>query len=68
MTNEALEIITKLSTYLSENPQIRFGQALVNLNIIEMEYQSRNIHTSIIDPFFDSDKQILERINKDLIK
>ena len=64
MKIEHAKILKELTTYLEENPSIRFGQALYNLNINEFasiadpeseKFQLRDIHS-------DSDKQILERM------
>lgn len=65
MKKEHEIIITKIKQYLETYPDIRFGQALFNLNINQFDVNSplfdhyflRDIHT-------DSDQQIIARIEK----
>lgn len=53
------EILIELAKYLTENPDIRFGQALWNLDILFWrDKMSGKIH----DPHADSDEEILKRI------
>ncbi|WP_271768084.1 hypothetical protein [Aquimarina algiphila] len=68
MKKEHRKILEHISTYLSENPEQRFGQAIFNLKINEFideedlmnpKYQLRDIHN-------DSDEKILERIESQL--
>ncbi|KAA1241023.1 hypothetical protein [Aquimarina sp. RZ0] len=68
MKKEHQKIIDHISTYLNENPEQRFGQAIFNLkinefieeeNLINPKYQLRDIHN-------DSDEKILERIESQL--
>ncbi|GAA0728517.1 hypothetical protein [Aquimarina litoralis] len=68
MKKEHRKIIEHISTYLNENPEQRFGQAIFNLKINEFidekdlmnpKYQLRDIHN-------DSDEKILERIESQL--
>ena len=66
-------IVKILSDYLDENPEIRFGQALFNLNInafIDLNVPPGNaigrsaLASELRDPYNDSDIIILERIQK----
>ena len=52
-----LEVLTK---YLEENPEIRFGQALINLNILQNE-KDKNV---VFDPFSDESVDIYKRMSK----
>ena len=52
-----LEVLTK---YLEENPEIRFGQALINLNILQNE-KDKNV---VFDPFSDESVDIYQRMRK----
>ena len=52
-----LEVLTK---YLEENPEIRFGQALINLNILQNE---KDKHV-VFDPFSDESVDIYQRMRK----
>jgi len=57
------EILQTLKLYLDNNPQIRFSQALVNLNIIEQELDKQgNLITK--DPFYEEPIDVLNRIKK----
>lgn len=66
MTEEQQLILLAIEEYLTVNPNLRFGQALFNLDIVgfknsenpeESNYAIRDIHA-------DSDHAILERISK----
>ena len=61
MSNEAMEIIEKLTMYLNDHPGVRFGQALFNLDINEFQKDGSLIYRDIYN---DSDKQILDRMKK----
>ena len=52
-----LEVLTK---YLEENPEIRFGQALINLNILQNEKDK----PVVFDPFSDESVDIYQRMRK----
>ena len=52
-----LEVLTK---YLEENPEIRFGQALINLNIL----QYKKDKYVVFDPFSDESVDIYQRMSK----
>ena len=52
-----LEVLTK---YLEENPEIRFGQALINLNVLQNE-KDKNV---VFDPFSDESVDIYKRMRK----
>ena len=57
-----LQILNKLHDYFLEFPDIRFGQALANLNIIE--YDRTKLTPEVIDPFFEESVDTLEKVNK----
>lgn len=50
-------ILDKLTQYLHKYPDIRFGQALVNLNIVKF-----NKYGSVDDPFYEESKVTFERM------
>ena len=52
-----LEVLTK---YIEENSEIRFGQALINLNILQNE-KDKNV---VFDPFSDESVDIYQRMRK----
>lgn len=63
--NEAKqEILNIIANYGKENPNLRFGQILFNLNINEFKEDSEEIR----DIYNDSDKKILERIQSRIKK
>ena len=55
------KILEKLAIMIEKYPDMRFGQLLVNLNIIQTDYEGR-----IMDPFFKESVNILEDINNAL--
>lgn len=57
-----LQILKKLHDYFLAFPDIRFGQALSNLNIIE--YDKSKLTPEVIDPFFEESVDTLEKVNK----
>ena len=65
MKKEHQEIIDRLSKYLEESPDIRFGQALFNLNINQFadELLPSNKDFLLRDIHSDSDAKILKRMN-----
>ena len=52
--------------YFLAYPDIRFGQALANLNIIE--YDRTKLTPEVIDPFFEESADILEKVNNTIEK
>ena len=54
------KILKVLTKYLEENPEIRFGQALINLNILQNE-KDKNV---VFDPFSDESVDIYQRMHK----
>ena len=54
------KILKVLTKYLEENPEIRFGQALINLNILQIE-KDKNV---VFDPFSDESVDIYQRMSK----
>lgn len=66
MNDVHVKIMEAVSKYLERNPELRFGQALCNLNIIEFadkKNPERKGHL-LRDIHNDSDEKILERIRK----
>jgi len=64
MKPETQAILQILTQYLTENPQIRFGQALGNLNINQFanpRYPNQESY-KLRDIYQDSDVDILKRI------
>lgn len=61
-----LQILNALRDYFLSYPDIRFGQALANLNIIE--YDHSKLSPEVIDPFYDESIEILKRVNDTLEK
>ncbi len=63
MTKEQEQIIKSLSEYLDKYPEIRFGQALFNLNINEFEKPNKFFgENKLRDIYNDSDLKILSRM------
>ena len=59
--NKAL--LATLGAYLEAHPQIRFGQALVNLGIIQYDVTDYG-DCKVIDPFNEEPVDMLARISK----
>lgn len=57
------EILELISEYLAKNPQQRFGQALFNLSINQIE-ENNNENFKLRDIYGDKDFEILERIKR----
>ena len=64
--NANLQILNKLRDYFLAYPDIRFGQAIANLNIIE--YDRTKLTPEVIDPFFEESADILEKVNETIEK
>ena len=66
MKKEHQEIIDILSKYLEKSPDIRFGQALFNLNINQFadELNPDNKEFLLRDIHNDSDAKILKRLRR----
>jgi hypothetical protein len=63
MRKEHKEILALISDYLEKRPELRFGQALTNLEVLEFADESfPPKHNVLRDIYNDSDKSILERI------
>lgn len=63
MKKEHLEILERIYDYLSQpgSDQLRFGQALMNLNIVEETPENRD-HLSIL--WNSNDKYILKKMKQ----
>ena len=59
--NSNLEIVNLLIDYLIKNPNQRFGQALMNLNVLP-----RQENSELADPFYEEPEKTLERIQNTL--
>jgi hypothetical protein len=66
MSKASLEILNILGTYLKANPDIRFGQALVNVNIIGIKVKESKIEVE--DPYYVDDEDILKKIKEGIQK
>lgn len=55
-------IAQELVLYLNNNPEIPFGQALVNLNIIK--YKFTNNEVSVRDPFYEESEDTFKYLTK----
>ena len=59
LINQRKEILSLLEEYLEEHPKIRITQAIMNLHIVQ-----RKRNRILLNPFYDTDEDVLERINK----
>jgi len=60
-----LLILTKLATYIANNPDLRFGQALFNLNIvIGFNADQHDPHYVWKDEFYLEPGEILKRMKE----
>ena len=64
--NANLQILNKLRDYFLAHPDMRFGQALANLNIIE--YDRTKLTPEVIDPFFEESVDTLEKVKNTVEK
>ena len=64
MKKQHSEILKLISTYLEENPNQRFAQALFNLGITEFKKNSAEFE--IRDIYNDADNEIIKRIELNL--
>lgn len=64
MTKEAEEILHNLEKYLHKNPEMRFGQALFNLNINQFadEKIPESKNFLLRDIYNDEDEKVLRRM------
>ncbi len=74
MNEECKTILDVLTKYLTANPDIRFCQALVDLNINQIDrspvISGGMIRTNEIkDNYYDTNHQVLDRLNgQELVK
>ena len=61
-----LQILDKLKNYFLAYPDMRFGQALANLNIIE--YDRSKLTPEVVDPFFEESVDTLEKVKNTVEK
>jgi hypothetical protein len=66
MTEENRQILQIITIYLEKNPGIRFTQMLCNLNINTFADKVDPSKKGFLlrDPYYDSDKDVLERVLK----
>jgi hypothetical protein len=57
-----IKILMSIQKYLEENPDIRFGQALWNLGIINWAFNEFKESAFIEDPHKKTDEEILNSI------
>lgn len=67
MTREQETILAIIKQYLTDHPNMRFGQALVNLNIVQVTtpedpMRAEDYVPRVQDPFYNSDVDILKRM------
>jgi hypothetical protein len=60
------EIINKLSELIEKYPDWRFGQLLINVEIVKGTTDN-NGQFFVLDPFYDESKDILDRLLKSRI-
>lgn len=60
------EIINKLSELIEKYPDWRFGQLLINTEIVKGTTDN-NGQFFVLDPFYDESKDILDRLLKSRI-
>jgi len=56
------KILEILAQKIEENPELRFGQLLATLNIIQ--YRPANSRMNVIDPFYVESKDTWENMHK----
>lgn len=59
-----LEIMDRLSEYFSKYPDMRFGQALLNLGIVEIFECPNTDKLYWKNAFYEESKEILKRIEE----
>ena len=60
------KLLKELESYIENNPNLRFIQALWGMKIIDSEILlDSNCDTRIIDRFFEESKQTLKRIKNE---
>lgn len=67
MKDEHQKILELVKSYLDENPNLRFSQALFNLNINQKPDSPDKIYERVLrDNYGDTDSTVLERITEQL--
>lgn len=65
MKKEHQEILSLISDFLEKHPELRFGQALTNLEVLEFaDKSSPPKHYMLRDIYQDSDVSILEKVKR----
>lgn len=57
------ELFATLGAYLAAHPQVRFGQALVNIGIVQYDVTDYG-DCKVIDPFHEESVDMLKRIGQ----
>lgn len=61
LNNEILDIV---KTAINKFPEMRFGQILANLNIIQYKYNTYDENLIVLDPYNVNPKKMLDNIKK----
>lgn len=66
MNGQTQQILTKLTQYLIDNPETRFGQALMNIGVNQFASPTNPALEKHLlrDIYNDTNEQILKRITK----
>jgi hypothetical protein len=67
MKKEHADILELLQSYLEQNPELRFGQAIFNLGINEFEKTADPDRNILRDIYNDTDADIVGRIKDRLL-
>lgn len=62
-----MTLLEILKGYLTDNPDIRFGQALVNLNALEDDFMATKTQVwgrVYKDPFYEEPQETLKRVKE----
>ena len=57
-----MQLLETLKVYLESHDEIRFGQALVNLGIIQYQNNTYDEEIMVLDPFYEESIDMLNRI------
>lgn len=55
-----IQICHMLENYFLMHPEIRFGQALANLGVVQYDYSTQN--QEVIDPFYEESVDMVKRV------
>ena len=57
-------ILDIVKTAIDKYPEMRFGQILANLNIVQYKYNSYDENLTVLDPYNVSPSKMLDNIRK----